>query len=380
MTSFLKRFTHLIHHKRSLRFTPAGTRFVILTLTIGVAAINTGNNLLYLILAMLLSFIILSGILSEYNIRNLSVSRILPSHPFADTRSPYYLKIKNHRRRLPSFSCTIQDTPAAYIQTEPVYIYHLRDGHQVLSESHICFKQRGRHNLTSIQIETGFPFGFFKKSLIRNNPQEIVVYPKLLSLPREFLTSLGGSGEFFELYQQGHSSSIRNLRDYTPGSDARAIHWKASARQGKLLLKEFEEEDDARFVICLYNMLPDPSSEEGSLELEKAISLAASLAHQWLMEGHSVELQTLTENVPMGRGIPHLYQILHTLAVLQPAERTSGNDRFFISSNPLVPRLLILPREGSYLEFNSSEFVRILLATDPEIQSLWKNRHQGFPA
>ena len=323
MNSFLKRFRRLVHRNRSLKFTKAGTRFVIFTLGVGIAAINTGNNLLYLILAMLLSFIILSGILSEYNIRNLKVSRILSPQAFAGSRIPYFLKIKNMRRRLPCFSCTIQDTPAATIRTEPIYLYHLRSGQQILSKSHIYFQQRGRYQLPSIQIETGFPFGYFKKSLLRDDSQEIVVYPKLLSLPQDFLTNFGGSGEFFELNQQGHSSSIRNLRDYTPGGDARAIHWKASARQGKLLLKEFEEEDDTRFVICLYNRLSRASSDERSLEMEKSISLAASLAHQWLMEGHSVELQTLTEDVAMGAGIAHLHQILNELAVLQPEDENT---------------------------------------------------------
>ncbi|TLY20952.1 MAG: hypothetical protein E6K66_09515, partial [Nitrospirae bacterium] len=51
---------------RSIRLTSEGTRFLLFTFGIGLAAINTGNNLFYLLLAMMLSLIVISGLLSEH--------------------------------------------------------------------------------------------------------------------------------------------------------------------------------------------------------------------------------------------------------------------------------------------------------------------------
>jgi hypothetical protein len=60
---------------RRLKLTREGKYFIFITFGVGVAAINTGNNLLYLLLGMLLSLIIVSGVLSELSLRHLTVAR-----------------------------------------------------------------------------------------------------------------------------------------------------------------------------------------------------------------------------------------------------------------------------------------------------------------
>ena len=63
---------------RTLRMTAEGTRFLLFTLAIGIAAINTGNNLFYLILALMLSLVVISGLLSEQCLRRLEFQRHVP--------------------------------------------------------------------------------------------------------------------------------------------------------------------------------------------------------------------------------------------------------------------------------------------------------------
>src|SRR5262245_33888588 len=63
---------------RKLQFTREGKYFVGITIGVGFAAINTGNNLLYLLLGMMLSLIIASGIMSELSLRALTVTRQPP--------------------------------------------------------------------------------------------------------------------------------------------------------------------------------------------------------------------------------------------------------------------------------------------------------------
>ena len=103
MSSFLIKLQQWIYRNRSITFTPAGTRFVFLTLAIGVAAVNTGNNLLYLILGMMLSLIIVSGILSEQSLRKISVDWRFPTRIFAQQPVPVEIRITNGKRFLPSF-------------------------------------------------------------------------------------------------------------------------------------------------------------------------------------------------------------------------------------------------------------------------------------
>ncbi|HEX4385918.1 MAG TPA: hypothetical protein VH083_23335, partial [Myxococcales bacterium] len=64
--------------KRRLVFTRAGRWYTALTVGIGLAAINTGNNLLFLVLGLLLASIIVSGILSEQSLKGVKLERRLP--------------------------------------------------------------------------------------------------------------------------------------------------------------------------------------------------------------------------------------------------------------------------------------------------------------
>src|SRR5439155_1007210 len=76
---------------RRLQFTREGKYFVGITIGVGFAAINTGNNLLYLLLGMMLSLIIASGIMSEVSLRGLKVVRQPPSRLHA--RRPFLMGI-----------------------------------------------------------------------------------------------------------------------------------------------------------------------------------------------------------------------------------------------------------------------------------------------
>ena len=64
--------------RRRLRYTRGGVLFTVGALTVGFAAVNTGNNLLYLLLGAVLGFIALSGWLSEQALRGLEVRRVVP--------------------------------------------------------------------------------------------------------------------------------------------------------------------------------------------------------------------------------------------------------------------------------------------------------------
>src|SRR6187551_3093155 len=93
--SFWSRLRRRFRPPRRLSFTREGKIIVILSVGVGFAAINTGNNLLYLLLGWLLSFIIASGILSEQTLRALSVERRPPPRIFAGDPFLMEVVIKN---------------------------------------------------------------------------------------------------------------------------------------------------------------------------------------------------------------------------------------------------------------------------------------------
>src|SRR5687767_2115278 len=100
---------HYLATRRSIRLTSEGIRFLLFTIGIGVAAINTGNNLFYLLLAMMLGLVVISGLLSEHCVRRLEFHRHLPDLIMANEPTTVTLSVTNHNRWLPSFSLRLSD-------------------------------------------------------------------------------------------------------------------------------------------------------------------------------------------------------------------------------------------------------------------------------
>src|SRR5580698_6317506 len=104
-----QRLRRRLRPPRRLSFTREGRIIVILAVAVGFAAINTGNNLLYLLLGWLLSFIIASGVLSESTLRGLVVTRRPP--PRVHAGEPFLMEvvIENTKPARASYSIEVED-------------------------------------------------------------------------------------------------------------------------------------------------------------------------------------------------------------------------------------------------------------------------------
>ena len=312
-------------------FTPVGSRFILLTLGSGVAAINTGNNLLYLVLAMMLSLIIASGILARQTLRGIAVERLLP--PAVHAGAPVLLRYRFHNRKrtLPSYSLTVEESDAPIVPP-PGYLFHIAAGAAAeVTAGFFAFPRRGRMRLGVLHLRTTFPFGLLRKQLrVPNVERDVIVYPRLAQLPPQAQAAqaatrapLAGSHEA----RRGEGIELRNLRRYVSGDDARSIHWKASARSGQLLLKEFERDEAPRARLVLINGYPDaarPPGPEARDRFERAVVLAASLANDLSRHGLPVALWTAAASVPLGHGREHLLRIFELLALVQPLAISAG--------------------------------------------------------
>ena len=305
---------------RSIRLTHDGTRFVLLTLAVGVAAINTGNNLLYLLLAMLLSLIVISGMLSEQCLKQLDIRRRMPEHIFANRPSTAAIVISNRKRRFPSFSLRIMDLIGGMPVDRGIHVLHLPARSTALEAYPLLVPRRGLYRLDGIKLLTPFPFGLFIKAASLPLPCELVVYPELRSLADGLVQDLMALGQEQAVSQRGQGVGLYNLREYHTGDDSRAIHWKTSARQGRLTVKETEAEDLHRVTIGLPTTVSDgvPSladRERCEGKFEEAVTLAASLVTFFHERRYAVRLIAGPTVVPYSRGERHYYHMLRELGL-----------------------------------------------------------------
>ena len=94
---------------RALRATRAGGCFIAIIFGVGFAALNTGNNLLYLVLALILAFLVLGGLLSEASLRGIRVTRLLPRELIACTPNRIVLRVHNDQQRVTAFAVAVAD-------------------------------------------------------------------------------------------------------------------------------------------------------------------------------------------------------------------------------------------------------------------------------
>jgi uncharacterized protein (DUF58 family) len=299
---------------RSIRLTSEGARYVLLTLAVGVAAINTGNNLLYLLLAMLLSLIVMSGLLSEQSLKQLEFRRRLPDRVFANQSATISLSIANRKARVPTFSLRIQDIVAGAAVERGIHLLHAPPRSVTVQSYSMLVAQRGPHRIEGIKLLTRFPFGLFLKAAMLPIASETVVYPEIKPLPMALVHDLTTRGHDHAVSRRGPGVALYNLRRYHDGDDSRAIHWKTTARQRRLMVRETEAEDQRRVALVLPTAVP----EHAHPAFEQAVSLTASLAAFFHQQGHAMRLLVGEQKVPIGVGEAQYDSILRALALCRP--------------------------------------------------------------
>jgi uncharacterized protein (DUF58 family) len=306
---------------RSIRLTSEGTRFLLFTLGIGLAAINTGNNLFYLLLAMMLSLIVISGLLSEHCLRRLEFRRHVPDLIMANEPTTLTLSVANRNRHLPSFSLRLLDVVEGQDVDRGLAIHLLPPQSSVLLSYPLLATKRGWIRFEGIRAQTLFPFGLFLKKGLYSTEAHLLVSPPIKPLTLRFVDELVSEGQGESLRRRGHGTQLYNLRLYQPGDDSRAIHWMTTARTSQLIVRETEAEDQRRITVVLSIVAP----EEREPLFERSVTFVASLLWQLAERAYPVRLVVGTEDSGLGSGSAHLLAMLRLLALCerQPPE-TNG--------------------------------------------------------
>jgi uncharacterized protein (DUF58 family) len=321
----------LLHPRRTIWPTRDGWWCLLVVIGLGVAAINTGNNLLYLLVSLLLGLIVVSGMLSELSMRGLQLVAVEPGAVHAGTPALFGATIANGKRWLLSHSIAIEVlSPSA--NPRFLYVPRLAAGAERLVTWEDTLPRRGRHALRGVRITTRFPFGLFLKAGRPALRSEVVVLPALRPVSPELLRQLSLVGQA-PAQRRGRGTGLYNLRGYRPGDDPRLIHWRSSAKTQALMVRELEAEttEDTRLILL------GVGARGGEL-LEAGLSEAASLAAHLIRAGAGVELVGPGFFVRLGRGQGQLLRIWRALALYEPvAPGEAAPDGGDGETGPLVP-------------------------------------------
>ena len=300
------------------KVTKEGWIYVGSILLISLAALNTGNNLLFLILASLIAIILMSGILSSISLTGLTMRLELPQHIFAGQSVRALIELENEKLTLPSFSLRVEGAKdehpgAAAVLDTPIYFPYLPKKARAQQSVPITFARRGASRQDAFRIVTRFPFGFLQKARRVELPTEALVYPTV-EPTQELFDVMGGLQGALESMSKGRGQDLYALRDYLPTDSARHVHWKASARLGSLMVREFTREDDCRVLLVL-----DPHMDPHSAadRFERAVTLCAGIAWQLFERNSRLQFRTAGMETELAPAHRNIFAILRHLAIAQ---------------------------------------------------------------
>lgn len=337
--------------------TKEGVFYVILTVVIGIAALNTGNNLLFLVVAAMLAAVLVSGVASAMNLKDVDLEVVLPGQVFARRHMLGRLILHVRRRLLPLLSASVMPpkqkgqkvrwvwhratfefpktttsrrswirwpdvalervrvtTQAPNFFDQRVYFPYIPAGESGHADVDLFFPRRGRFVQNGFGLSTRFPFSFLVKTRRVPLTREIIVYPSVEPTDEFFEVLPLITGEF-ETYVRGRGYDLYRIREYEPEDSARHVDWKSTAKSGSLKVREFTREDERKMRLIFDNATPGSVSSEA---YERAVAMAASLA--WHFAGEHTDISFAGNGYS---GDPDIYNFLEYLALVEPNNESS---------------------------------------------------------
>ncbi len=303
-----------------------------------LAAVNTGNNLLFMILACCLAGILISGVLSRAVLTKVEVKFDLPEHIFAEQPVLAEIELRNDKQMWPSFSLRvigeskIAQSPKGHAQilTQPVFFPYIGRMSAVRQKVELRFPRRGAYHQNAFGIRTRFPFGFFEKTRQVESKIDIVVYPRVEPTEQFYEVLPLLSGEIASQFR-GRGHELHSLRQYQSNDNARFVDWKVTARSGRLMVREFAREDERRVMLVLDPFVGPPRADLGPLaaaeqeeRFERAVSMAACIAWHFHEIDSVLQFRTDRFSTPMAPAGEIIYDTLHELALLEPQSSVTG--------------------------------------------------------
>lgn len=314
--------SRLFRRRRRLRVTREGKYFLGITFGVGMAAINTGNNLLYLLLGLLLALVLVSAAMSELSLRGLTVSRRLPARAQAGRAHLVEIEVFNHKRRFPSYAIEVEDLRAAQPADKRCFFLKISPRSAQVAAYRRKPHRRGRDTHTGFRVATRFPFGLFEKSLTLDYSGELIIYPAVDRVrlpPDQTGVERGGA----ESARRGFGDELLGLRPMREGDDPRDIYWRKSTMPGQVILKERASEARPEAVLSLEDVRAS-ESEDWNIEFERKIREVASHAVARLRRGDGVKVVTSSGRTALANPSLGADPVLRFLALVDPVDEETA--------------------------------------------------------
>jgi uncharacterized protein (DUF58 family) len=255
----------------------------------------------------------------------LKLERHLTAFPSAGEVFRYGVTVSNQGRRVAREVLIEERGLPADLRPvgDPPRVAELAPGQSAHVTLELNCLQRGAYELNALQAASCYPTGLVKWPRRVRARDRLLVYPSFQPL-EEFDVPVGRNfqpGGIAVASAVGDSTEFLGTRDYRPGDPLRQIHWPSSARTGRLIAKEFQEEYFVRLALVLD---VEVRSAEQEKRFERSLSIAASIADALARHEYIIDLFAAGREVfhfQAGRALAHLENILEILACIDSGDQ-----------------------------------------------------------
>ncbi len=302
------------------RPTVTGVVLIGLSISVGMAAFNSAHNILYLGLSLMLGSLLLSGFMSWVNFHGCRWRLRADVHGRVGESFPIAVELANGKKWLPSYGLVAElafkDSPERIFLAQGS---RLPAGGRLTMPGILHPEERGQQTVLVEALSSRYPFGFLHKSIRRTCARPVVIWPPRVEYSLSVLhrSSSIREGEFHA--RKGLGSELIDLREYRPGDAMKSVHWKASARQQRLLVRVTAEESSAHYAVVV-----DTSGPLWTPDLlDRLAAVAGSVAEDLFVAGHLAGAAVNGRHLEIRR-VQDVHALLSELALLQAVERAKA--------------------------------------------------------
>ncbi|GHT01767.1 hypothetical protein AGMMS50276_30500 [Synergistales bacterium] len=293
--------------KRVIRLRGAGAVYIAITIILGVTAVNSSNNLLYLTTTVLLGYLLSSGVAGRRNIRGASVSLTFPDEVYAHVPCPVLVKVRNKNRFSSLF---LIDVSMPGLSEKSAFFAIVPPGQTESRDIFVTFTSRGEQAVDDgvIRLSSVYPFNFFERSWPTSCVFDVTVFPYPLRCERSAVFASSDDDEGEDKSAPIGDTDVVGVRSYEEGDSMKRIHWKSSARTGKLKTRLYEGASAREAqIIDLDRLL--------AAETERGLSMAAWTVAESMKSATPVGMSYRGFIIPPATERPHKLDLLRRLAV-----------------------------------------------------------------
>jgi len=274
-----------------LSITRLGLEYLGAMLLVGVFAVNTGNNLLYLVFSLMVAIFLVSGWVSRHAIQGLELERIEEGNIFARVRGGIRVRLRDRvPQRMRALELRLELDQG---RVEPGFYAGAQGREDALVVLHARPERRGLCRLLSLELRTSYPFGFLEKAWRFPLDQEILILPH----PRAVALHPGPRGDAARPRPKPGISSPEGARPFREGDPLSRVHWKRTAQRGAPWVRTFEDEEPSglRLHLDLRAWVPGREFEKELERLSGAILQARLQKREVFLEILSSAVRRETE-------------------------------------------------------------------------------------